>query len=197
MYIGNEKSEKLLTTLALFEAVLLRVQMHTSLPIIPHLSHPHAPQMIHTPRKFAVMVEHPPSPAFLGVLHDAMVVRPADHRLQQSSFIRKWPERIIADGVADIMRIACRIAKVIFAVVDVHPGRLEEAAGVVVCEERFVGSWVEDLEFSDAGGVEFEHVAVHAGTAGAEGVDAFAGGFGGTELGGVEEGGVLDGGVAL
>ena len=182
------------------QATLLWFEMHPPLPIIPNLPHPHTPEMIHAPTQLAVVIENPPPSTRtfgFGVLDDAMVVRPAHDGRQESTAVCEWAERGVADGVADGVGVACGVAEIVSAVIHVHPGGLEEATLVVVCEDGLGCFGGEDGEFLYAGGGEFEHVGVHAGDARTESVDVGAGGFLGAEDGGVELGGVVDGGVAL
>ena len=98
--------------------------------------------MIHPLTHLTIMIEQPRPPP---PLHNTMMTRPSHHRLQQSSPIRKRTQRIIAYRIADIMRITRGVTEIILAIMDMHPGSLEEAARVVGAEDGGVSRWVEDI----------------------------------------------------
>lgn len=75
------------------------------------------------------MVKQPP-PAFK--LDDAVMRRPAQHGLENAAGVRERAQRAVSDRIDQIVRVAGRVAEVVLAVVLVHPGGLEEAAGVVI-----------------------------------------------------------------
>ena len=61
---------------------------------------------------------------------------PADYRRKDDTLIDKWPVKITTRCIAKEMSVAGRIREVVFAVVFVHPGRLEETAVVITGFER-------------------------------------------------------------
>lgn len=69
------------------------------------------------------MVEEPP---FAAELHDAVVRGPADDRGEDLSLVGERPVGAVADGVAQEVRVAGRVAEVILSAPLVDPGCLEE-----------------------------------------------------------------------
>ena len=68
------------------------------------------------------------------ILHDAVMRGPAYDGIEQYALIGERSVRIVADGVAKEVAVACRIAEVILAVVLMHPRSLEETVGIASFE---------------------------------------------------------------
>lgn len=77
-------------------------------------------------------------------LGNRMVRRPAQHRLQDPPAIRERPERAVARGVHQVVRVAGRVREVVLPAVLVHPRGLEEAPVVVVRGQRLARLPVQD-----------------------------------------------------
>lgn len=112
--------------------------------------------------------------------------RPSQHRLQDPPAVRERTKRIRASCVAEEVSVARRVGKVVDAVPLVHPRGLEEAAVVVICEDRLAGFRGEDGDFLD-GGCELVHVVCELGDAGALGDGGVAADFLGALPGWVED----------
>ena len=79
------------------------------------------------------MVEEVP---FALEFHDAVVRGPAEDRGEDHALVGERAVRVVADGVAELVRVAGGVAEVVLAVVLVHPAGLEEAALVVLDLDR-------------------------------------------------------------
>src|SRR5690606_23492449 len=78
---------------------------------------------------------------------NGVVSRPADHRFENLSLIRERPVRIVADRVAEEVRVTRGIREVVLATVLVHPRRFEEATRVIPGAQR-LAVLVEDHHFT-------------------------------------------------
>ena len=111
--------------------------------------------------KLYIMVEKQP----LALdFHNGVVVGPAFHGFEHDAFIGKGAVGIVADGIADVVRVAGRVGEVIFSVVFMEPGGFKKAL-VVVAFQKQVALFVHDFYFADGFGEAF-HVGAHFGHAG-------------------------------
>ena len=90
--------------------------------------------------ELAVVVEEIP---VVANLHNGVVRRPAEHRLHDASLVGEGAVRLLALGVAQIVRGAGRVGEVVFAVKLVHPGTLEVSA-VSVYHSNFINSLIRN-----------------------------------------------------
>jgi len=92
-----------LQTRALF-SLLGRGELYLPILIIKYLLHLHRSQMILSLRQCAIMVEQIPLPL---MLHNRMMRRPTQNRLQNPPLIREWTKWTVSSSVAQEMRISC------------------------------------------------------------------------------------------
>ena len=78
-------------------------------------------------RRYTVVIEQEP---FALILHNAMVCGPTYDWIKDDALRGKGAIRIVTNSIAEHVAVACRIAKVILAVILVHPGSLEEAVRI-------------------------------------------------------------------
>ena len=64
------------------------------------------------------------------ILHDAMVCGPAYDGIEDDTLIGEGSVRIVTDGIAEHVAVACGVAEIVLAVVFVHPRSLEETVGI-------------------------------------------------------------------
>lgn len=57
-----------------------------------------------------------------------MMRRPTNNGCKDNPFVRERTIRIIADRIAEIVRVARRVGEIIFSIIFMHPGGLEETA---------------------------------------------------------------------
>ena len=69
-------------------------------------------------------------------LYDAVMGRPAYNRIEDHALIGERSVRIVADGIAEEMTVASRIAEIVLAIILMHPRSLEEAMRIA-CLQRF------------------------------------------------------------
>ena len=72
------------------------------------------------------------------VLHDTMMGRPAYDRVEDDTLIGEGTIGIVADGIAEEVTVARRVAEVILSIVLMHPGGLEETVGIACLQGRTV-----------------------------------------------------------
>lgn len=80
------------------------------------------------------------------VLDDRVMRRPPLDGLEDPTLIRKGSVRRITGCVDEVMGVSGRVGKVVFAVVLVHPGGLEEPTVMVVGDQGFASLGGEDDE---------------------------------------------------
>ena len=68
--------------------------------------------------------------------HDGMVAGPAHNRVQQNAFVRERTIRIVANRIADVLRIAGAVREVVVTAKLVHPRSFKKTAVVVSLQER-------------------------------------------------------------
>lgn len=83
--------------------------------------------------QLAIVMEQPPA---VLELDNGMMRGPAEHGLQDPPGVREGAEGRVPDSVDEVVRVAGRVAEVVPPRALVHPRGLEEAAVVVVGEDR-------------------------------------------------------------
>lgn len=61
---------------------------------------------------------------------DGMMGRPAHYGVKYDTLIGEGSIGIVADGIAEHVAVACRVRKIVFVFVFMHPRGLEETVGV-------------------------------------------------------------------
>ena len=69
-------------------------------------------------------------------LYDAVMGRPAYNRIEDHTLIGERSVRIVADGIAEEMTVASRIAEIVLAIILMHPRSFEEAMRIA-CLQGF------------------------------------------------------------
>jgi len=110
--------------------------------------------MINTLAQLAIMIEEV-CPAL--ELHYRVMSGPAQNRLQNPATVRERAKRIVAGTIAQKVGVSSRVREIVFTVVLVHPGSLEEATVMVVTENGFARLRGENGDLLDFT-IELKHV---------------------------------------
>lgn len=150
-----------------YHSLLLRLLGgYLAIAIVENLLNLDTTQMIKAFTQLAVMVEQPPPPLKLD---DGMMGGPAQNGLENAAGVGKGAQRAFGCGVDEVMRIARRITKVVGFALLVHPGRLEEAAIMVVGPYGLTRLGGQDDEIAHVA-VELAHVVAQLGHLGKQGI---------------------------
>ena len=63
-----------------------------------------------------------------------MVGSPSNNRMKYNSLINKRPIRVISSGIGNVMGVSCRIRKVIFIMITMHPSGFKKAFINITCQ---------------------------------------------------------------
>lgn len=108
--------------------------------VIDQLPHLDRPQMILVAQGCVVIEQIP----FALEFDDRVMSRPTLDRLQNTASVCKGAQRAVADSIYQVVSVTSRVREVVFALVLVHPGCLEESTIVLAGVDRLAVNIVDN-----------------------------------------------------
>lgn len=106
--------------------------MDGAVGVVCQFRHFEAPEPCLTFRRYAVVVEQIPFPF---IFYDGVVCGPSHYGCEDDPLIGEWAIGVVAHGIANQVGVTGGVGEVIFSIVTMHPGGLEEATfGITGCQ---------------------------------------------------------------